>query len=56
MKWRRSKNGINGILEDEVWVEDPVLVKKKVKEFFETRFKKEENFQVRLDNIPFKIL
>jgi len=52
-KWRRSKNGLNGILENGDWMEEPEMVKRKVKEFFDMRFREGENIQVKLDDIRF---
>jgi len=50
-KWRRSKNGLNGILENGDWVEEPETIKRKIKEFFEMRFREGKNIQVKLDDI-----
>jgi len=33
-KWRRASNGLNGILVNDQWCEEPTLVKGKVKYFF----------------------
>jgi len=46
----------NGLLENDVWVEEPTTAKKNIKDFFEARFMEGENIQVRLDNIPFNCI
>jgi len=37
-KWRHCKNGLNGLLENDVWVEDPMVVKNKIRHFYKSRF------------------
>lgn len=53
INWRRRINSLRGLLDDGVWVEDPRLVKAKVKEFFEKKFKKTPSRGVFLDGASF---
>ena len=53
VKWRRMRNGLNGLFINGCWCEDKELVKDKVREFFEARFESGDGPQVRLDNVPF---
>ena len=52
MKWRRLRNGINGVVNGQ-WCNDKEVVKTKVREFFEPRFVGESEPMVRLDNVRF---
>ena len=53
IKWRRARNGINGLVVDSLWSEDKEVVKGKVRDFFKARFEGVDGLQVRLDNVPF---
>jgi len=53
VKWRRARNGINDILENNQWCEDKEVVKAKVGDFFKAKFDGVSRPQVRLDNVCF---
>jgi len=38
VKWRRVRNRINGVLENDLWSEDKEVVKTKVRYFFKAKF------------------
>lgn len=46
---------MKGVHKDEIWVEDPMVIKKnEVKEFFENRFKEESWNRPKLDGVGFQ--
>ena len=51
VKWRRMRNGINGVEVNGQWCEEKEVVMNKVREFFEARFVGEPEPVVRLDNV-----
>jgi len=53
VKWRRVRNGINGLFVDGRWCKDKEVVKDKVKDFFKARSEGAVGPQVRLDNVSF---
>lgn len=53
MKWRRRVNSLKGIDANGGWVEDPVVVKDVIKNFFEQKFKEEGGDSPNLDGICF---
>ncbi|XP_068486295.1 uncharacterized protein [Phaseolus vulgaris] len=53
VKWRRVRNGINGLFVDGRWCEDKEVVKDKIRDFFKARFEGVVGLQVRLDNVSF---
>lgn len=53
VNWRRRTNAIKGLRIQGNWVEDPMLVKNKVREFFEDRFKERSWPGLYLDGVPF---
>jgi len=48
------QNMIKGINIQNEWCEDPQIVKKQVKEFFQTRLLKSSEVRIRLGNIVFQ--
>jgi len=56
MKWRRMRNGINGVEVNVQWCEEKEVVMTKVRKFFEARFARESEPVVRLDNVRFTSL
>ena len=54
VKWRRAKNELHEVLENGQWCENKDEVKKKVREFFEARFVRNEELSIKLDNVRFK--
>jgi len=53
VKWRRVRNGLNGLFVNGRWCEDKKVVKDKVRDFFKVRFKGLDGPQIRLDNVSF---
>jgi len=53
IKWKRSRNGINGMRDNGQWYEDHEVVKGKVRDFFKNRFSRGDSQQVRIDNADF---
>lgn len=53
MNWRRKWNALNGLLVDGRWVDDPIVVKKHVKDFFVKRFANVEESRARFNRVPF---
>lgn len=53
MKWRRRVNSLKGIDANGGWVEDPIVVKDVIKNFFEQKFKEEGGDSPNLDGICF---
>ena len=56
VKWRRMKNGINGVEVNVQWCKEKEVVKTNVKEFFEARFVGESEPVIRLYNVRFTSL
>lgn len=54
INWKRRKNFVKGLLVDNRWVEEPMVVKRNIKEFFEKMFKEEERCRPKLDRANFK--
>jgi len=50
VEWRRARNKINDILENDQWCEDKEVVKANVRDFFKAKFDGVSRPQVRLDN------
>jgi len=53
IKWRRARNGFNGVRDNGVWYEDQDVVKDKVKMYFKERFSDDDRLSVKLDNACF---
>jgi len=53
VKWRRARNELHGLLVDGRWSEDKVVIKDKVRNYFEDRFARNEACTIRLDNVRF---
>jgi len=53
VKWRRVRNGINGLRDKGQWYDEQGVVKKKVREYFKEGFNEEASQSVRLDNAGF---
>jgi len=51
VKWRRTRNGLNGVFVDGLWCDDKKVVKDKVRSFFKSRFDGVDGVPVRLDNV-----
>src|ERR1044072_5841509 len=54
VNWKRRKNSIVGLVLDGSWVDDPGIIKSKVKEFFEDKFSSSNWDRPKLDGIQFK--
>lgn len=53
-KWRRRTNALRGLTVAGVCVEDPLVVKGKVNNFFENKFKRSPHSRVFLEGAYFK--
>ena len=53
---RRRSNGLNGVLVDGVWKDEPAAVKEEVKRFFSRRFQEADYDRPKLDGIIFKTI
>jgi len=53
VKWRRTRNELHGLFVDGRWCEDKVVIKDKVRDYFEDRFARNETCAIRLDNVRF---
>jgi len=53
VKWRRARNELHGLFVDGRWCEDKVVIKDKVRDYFEDRFARNKACMVRLDNVKF---
>lgn len=53
MNWKRRSNALTGLTVHGSWVEDPEVVKCKVKEYFEGQLKNTPGSFLRLDGVPF---
>lgn len=53
MKWKRARNEINGVVENNLSCDNKEVVKDKVIYFFKAKFERSFGPQVRLDNICF---
>lgn len=51
IKWRRARNGINGLRENGQWVEGQAKVKEKVRDFFQQQFESGVYKHVRFNRI-----
>jgi len=50
IKWRRARNGFNGVRDNGVWYENQGVVKDKVRMYFKERFSGDDRLSVKLDN------
>ncbi|XP_057432258.1 uncharacterized protein LOC130725012 [Lotus japonicus] len=53
-QWKRQSNCLVGLHINELWVEDPVLVKNGAREFFDLKFRCDNQIAPTLDGIPFR--
>jgi len=53
IKWRRARNGFNGVRDNGVWYENQGEVKDKVRMYFKERFSGDDRLSVKLDNASF---
>lgn len=53
INWRRRVNELRGLLIQGNWVDEPTIVKREVKSFFEDRFRVRTDFGLSLDGVPF---
>jgi len=53
LKWRRARNGLNGVFVDGLWCGNTKVVKDKVENFFKSQFDEVEGVPVRLYNVAF---
>jgi len=56
VKWRRVRNGFNGLFVNGLWCEDNDVVKDKVTIFFKIRFEEVARPRVRLDSVSFNFI
>lgn len=53
INWKRRSNSLKGLSLNGQWVEDPYVVKKEVKKFFESKFSESSDVCPNLDGVPF---
>jgi len=53
IKWRRARNGFNGVRDNGVWYENQGVVKDKVRMYFKGRFSGDDRLSVKLHNACF---
>ena len=56
VKWRRARNLLYGVFDNNRWCDNKEEVKDKVCKFFEERFARNDDCQVRLDKVSFNTI
>jgi len=56
VKWRRARNQLHGIIDNNKWCDDKEEVKDKVRKYFEERFVRNDVCQVTLDKVRFNTI
>jgi len=56
IKWRRARNRLHGVLDNNVWYDKKEEVKEKVCKYFEERFARNDACQVRLEKVNFNTI
>nr|KYP72703.1 Transposon TX1 uncharacterized [Cajanus cajan] len=52
----RKRNSLNGLVLNNLWVEEPMIIKEHIKSFFQERFSEEHGMRPRLDGVCFQQL
>jgi len=56
VKWRRARNQLHGIIDNNKWCDDKEEAKDKVRKYFEERFARNDVCQVTLDKVRFNTI